>query len=176
MALFPNTQLRQRLEDSVQRLCNRGLSLSLMWVLITLPAPAWCQWQINTKHWSVLGGTVEFDTNPFWFKILFTVEKVSAFCQNYETPCWLEETLEDLATGFILPKPPENWKHFPGPFPSILLNVNPIPSACISLSYCLFLMSMLLEKDFWGFCTTPAEPTWRSTFIPLAIRQAHCLD
>lgn len=28
---------------------------------------------------------------------------------------------------FNLPKPPESLKRFPGPFPSILLNVNPIP-------------------------------------------------
>lgn len=57
---------------------------------------------------------------------------------------------------FILPKPPESLKHFPEPFPSILLNVNPIPPTWISLSYCPFLMSMLLEKDSQAFCTIPA--------------------
>jgi len=54
---------------------------------------------------------------------------------------------------FILPKPPERLKRFPGAFPSILLNVNPIPPTWISLRRCPFLMSTLLKKESQGFCT-----------------------
>lgn len=57
---------------------------------------------------------------------------------------------------FILPKPPESLKHFPGPFPRILLNVYPIPPTWIFLSYCPFLISTILEKFSREYCTIPA--------------------
>lgn len=61
---------------------GQGLSLSLRWVLITLSGPAWCQWQRNTTHLSVLRGTAGYDTNLFWFKALYTVEEMGVFFQN----------------------------------------------------------------------------------------------
>lgn len=76
----------------------------------------------------MLRGTVGYDTNLFGFKVLYTVEKVSAFFfKTKKTLCRLEETLEHQAKHPKHPKPPENLKSFPGPFPSVLLIVNSIP-------------------------------------------------